>query len=117
MATRSLPLAGRLLCLALDTSARFAVDCDSASRTFNASRPDRRTVRPVPRFRRLAVDQSRRLLRHLGRRCGGLRIHVLRPSGVGPSEPRTIVTASDPDWLQVPADTLVRLLLDKRSAA
>ncbi len=52
-------------------------------------------VRAVPRFRGLALDQSRRLLRHVGRRRGRLRIHLLRPAGARPSERRVLVSMPD----------------------
>ena len=62
-----------------------------------AASADRRPPRSVPRFRRLALDQPRRLLRHLGRRRGRLRIHLLRAARAGPSQPRSVVMASDRD--------------------
>ncbi len=100
-----------------DARSGSALDGDRAARAVGAARADRRPARAVPRFRRLALDQPRRLLRHLGRRRGRLRVHVLRAAGAGSSQPRPVVTALDRDRLDAAlTHSLSRRLLDRRAA-
>ena len=65
-----------------------------AARPVGAARAARRPARAVPRLRRLALDQSRRLLRHLGRRRRRLRVHLLRAAALGHLSLVAVVTTA-----------------------
>ena len=73
--------------------------------------------RAVPRFRRLAVDQPRRLLRHLGGRRRRLRVHLLRAAVAWAPQPRPRHDRSiGVDDVDAAERLLVRRLLDRRAA-
>ena len=78
VASGALSPRGRVLRDAGDAGAGSALDRYRAARARGRPRTARAAQGAVPRLRRQPLDQLRRLLRKLGRRRAGLRIHVLR---------------------------------------